>query len=208
LAVALAGAAVMAFSGCFTFVGIDYTKSKMKPGDTTKVTVTSIPASTTAQRGYFFLFIGTPNDNSLVAKANGAQFDLKGNYKGPKPLRNDDALRDEIVSEGSCGSFNLSDFPNSTFKTLRTNNPVKDQGTPQDEQVSQFKADDAGLFTSVPPTQVLVATGYWNDDGDGIPESGDTITCTGGSISGLYLKPDTNPKRSDYRALARKYGVN
>ena len=234
IATLTAGLAALALSGCYSFSGITLSKTKLKPGhgktaSTSNVKVRSFPAPIPPDLSHgsggdvFFLLMGVPDDgaadgasdNSL--RPSGGKFDVSGTFfNHPIPLRPNTDLRDALVSEGGCGQYNVSPLPynNMTFSVFATKNRVKDNGSPAKQTTATARFKQVRLASANDPTAdgnpatLLIATGVWDDDGDGIPEtSDDSIDCTGGADARLMRKFEPEAKRELRKQLRAKYGT-
>jgi hypothetical protein len=206
----MAALAALVLSGCFAFSGIKYSETKIAVGDKTVATVETIPSFTEPASDYVFFLIGLPDDGSVQSLSSGRKFDVKEKFgSAPRPLGVDTPLKNFVLANESCDPFTTANFPDHTFIVVRTPNPVNDRGKPGRKATSKlpFKQVDPAETT---PAQVIVAPGFWSDDGDGVPEPAfsDFIGCTGGGASAVYVEPVTTPKRSDIQKMKEKYFGN
>ena len=80
------GAVAMAFllSSCFTLQAFSIKKGALQPKDSTKITMTVHPASTSALKQYQFALVGVDNPDDLAAQ--NATWGANGEFGGPKPM--------------------------------------------------------------------------------------------------------------------------
>jgi hypothetical protein len=196
-ALAAAGVVALAVSGCYAFSGLTISKSALKPGQSSAVTATAYSGSGQADKDVFFLLVALPNnftggdtsDDPLVARAG--KFDTKGViYRKPKALTADTAIRDALVANGGCGTFDFSDAPTDRFVVLATANRVK-QTAAKRQVTSTYKLKQIREATeNINPQAMITAVGFWDDDGDNVPEPGGIgeLNCTGGAIHNINVK--------------------
>jgi hypothetical protein len=213
--------AALVFSGCFTFAGINWSALKLRPGDKTVATVFTRPAGKTtgfpspSHRDYVFFWVGLPLDSSsqpaLQLLSQGRRFDVTkkfGNH--PRKLVSDNQLRDYFVNNGECG-----DFPTDSdhaYRVVRTVSEVFDKRKPGARAVSKLPFKQVSLLDPNFFNQgiVTVAAGFWNDDGDGVPESSDDdLGCEGGAESFLFMKGSSaKVNKQQARQHARQYNLD
>lgn len=215
--VAAVGVAALAISGCYAFSGLTTSKTVLKPGKTSTINVKGYAVGGQDNRDVFFLLINLPNsassgdtsDDPLVAQRG--RFDTTGViYRRPKPLRPNTALRDFLVSEGSCGSFDFADAPSERWVVLATERRVR-QASPRQQVNSQYVLKQIRFNEGLNPAAMITAVGAWDDDGDGIPEdpggfSPSEVSCNGGATHNLNLKAPPSARPTTERDLFRVYG--
>ncbi len=202
----------LAISGCYAFSGLFVKKSSLKPGKSTKVTVTGYSAIPD-DKDVFFLLIGLPDNGSPAddtddpLTARKGKFDTGGVvYNKPKRLSQNVAIRDELVADGGCGNLDFSDAPTGRFVVLAS--PARVKQTAVRKQVdSEYTLKQIRLNGLINPLGMLTAIGFWDDDGDGIPEANvaGELNCTGGAIHNVNAKVAPAEPRATKRDLLKVY---
>jgi hypothetical protein len=218
---AAVGAAALAISGCYAFSGLTTSKTVLKPGKTSTINVKSYGVGNPEEsRDVFFLLINLPNnstsgdtsDDPLVAQRG--KFDTTGVvYRRPKPLRPNTVLRDFLVSEGECGSFDFADAPSDRWLVLATEGRVR-QVASRKQVTSRYVLKQIRFNEFLNPTAMITAVGAWDDDGDGVPEPASgfpsftpsEVSCNGGATHNLNLKQPPSSRPTTKRDLFRAYG--
>lgn len=205
MAVAFVGVVAVAMSGCWAMSGYSLSKTKLAPGpakkSVSKVTVNS--HVTSSDREYFFIFTAVGVESGLNFSSSG-KFDVKRKFGNkPKNLIVNNVIREEIISDGNCGPFELSDFENpineGKYKVLATSKQFQNGGISNKQAVSKLKVrqtalsaiGDDGAPDAVPDTisDALIAVGSWEDaDNDGNVDGGEGFGCGGGTITELNTK--------------------
>ncbi len=216
-AAAMVAGLALVFAGCFGFNGIKFSKTSLKPGNAkksvSKVAVDVIPRGGDRDNAKFFLLVGLPNgatdgdtsDDALRVRA--AKF-TKGPFTNRnKRLRSNAALRNEILAEGDCGRESV-ESTNFAYRAFLSDQRISSAGRRSKRGVVKFSLKQIRNSGDIQPANLDVRTGFWDDDGDGIPEAGGLdpeVNCTGGAHANLRLKVGSNPRqvsRADLRAAA------
>lgn len=194
LAVGALAIAVTAFSGCFVLREAGWSVDRVKPGDSTKLTIGLQPSgSGDGSTGYFFMTF--PNEHSDGIHIVHPVFDAGGVLGNPKNMVRDDVLRQEIIDEDECSGAGPGVDEN--FPVWRTNHQVNSSAVRKLVDATlkaktNQSASGGGAFG-------VLTTGDWADDGDGIPEpsssSDDEISCNGFATTGFNVKGHQQPMR-------------
>ena len=178
----------MAFtlSSCFTLQAFSIKKGALQPKDSTKLTMTVHPASTTASKEYQFALVGVDNPDDLVAQS--ATWGANGEFGGPKAMVVQAGLYTDIGTDCDSPALTLSALTSLTWKGYTTQNKVSDKGAVSKTSVIEIglKAKkDAGSGDVV---EVIAVTGVWGDaTGDGV-SADDAFICTGNGAGGVNIK--------------------
>ena len=182
-AVVIALVAAQILSGCYLLRESNWTKDKVQAGKST--TFEAKLVGTSADPTRFFILPRLDGDVQIRKPV----FDTKEKLGPPKQLVEDAVLGQVAVDTGSgCDASVVPpprQGPSIPSRAYKTPNPV--QSLENKFVTATFKAKVAASQ----PTGVagVVYVGYWDDDGDGIPEDGDdAINCTGFTTSAFLVK--------------------
>lgn len=215
---AAVGVAALAISGCYTFSGITLSKITTRPGTSSTVAVKNMAQvnQSPENRTRYFLLVGLPDNATATTSddaynADRASFDTTGVlYRRPKPLPNNTAMRDFLVSEGGCGPFDLDSDSTDRYVTFVSERKVKT--APFRRQVtSAYRLRQARLSEQGTPVPLFTAVGAWADDGDDVPEAssgiGDPgeVACWGGANHTIRPKPEPASPRLSAREAVDLY---
>ena len=180
---AVVGALVAALllGGCYGLRESNWTKDKVEAGKATTFQAKLLGGS--GNPSHFFIMPRLQSDEVSIRKP---VFDVKEKVGTRKKLVEDAVLGQVAVDTGEgcdAGAGSLSEQPRA-YKTA--NEIVPAEGKFVD---ATFKAKVASGATG---DQVggVVFVGYWDDDGDGIPEgtNDDAINCTGFTSTAFLVK--------------------
>ena len=201
---AAVGVAAVALSGCWSMSGYTLSKTSLAPGPAKKsVSKIQVRSHVTSKaKEYFFIFTAVGQESGLNF-GNAGRFDIKRKFgKRPKPLTANNTIRDEIVSDGSCGQFDLEDYEDpiseGKYKALATPNEFGNRGVRNKQAISKLRlkqtalsaiGDDGAQDVGDSVSDILIAVGSWrDDDNDGDIDAGDQFACGGGTITELNTK--------------------
>jgi len=184
LAIVVALVAAQLLSGCYLLRESNWTKDKVEAGKST--TFEAKLVGTSADPSRFFILPRLSGDVDIRKPV----FDTKEKLGPPKQLVEDAVLGQVAVDTGEGCDASIvpppRQGPATPSRAYKTPNPVQ---TLENKFVTAtFKAKVAASQQSGVPGVVYV--GYWDDDGDGIPEgnSDDAINCTGFTTSAFLVK--------------------
>jgi len=202
---AAAGLVAVAVSGCWAMSGYTLSKTKLAPGPAKK-SLSKIQVSshvTEPATEYFFIFTAVGDESGLTF-GNSGRFDIKKKFGNrPKPLVGNSTILNEILDDGNCGPFELSDYEDpigeGEYKVLATPNEFNNRGVTNKQAISKIKLRQDALSTIgnngaqdiLPDTvsDVLIAVGGWEDvDNDGVVDAADGFGCAGGTVTELTTK--------------------
>lgn len=180
-AIVIALAAAQLLGGCYGLRESNWTKDKVTPGKLTTFQAHLLGGS--ADPTQFFILPRLESDDVSIRRPT---FDTKEKLGPAKKLVEDAVLGQVAVDTGvgcDAGDSNLSGQP----RAYKTANAVT--SAPGKFVDATFKAKVANGATD---SQVggVVLVGYWEDDGDGIPEgtTDDAINCTGFTSTAFLIK--------------------
>src|SRR5207253_11092948 len=80
-------------TSCFALIGFKFQTNFVRQGHSTwgLLTVRHGTTSSDLQKGYFFIMVGVPNNNQVVAGKT--VFDVNGSFNGPTTMVRDNALQ-------------------------------------------------------------------------------------------------------------------
>ncbi len=181
-AIVIALVAAQLLGGCYGLRESNWTKDKVKPGKSTTFQAHLLGGGA-ADPTHFFILPRLESDDVSIRKPI---FDTKEKLGPAKNLVEDAVLGQVAVNTGEgcdAGASSLSGQP----RAYKTANPV----TSADGKFvdATFKAKVAGGATDAEVGGVVLV-GYWDDDGDGIPEgtNDDAINCTGFTSTAFLIK--------------------
>ena len=192
--IALGCAAVLAlgFSGCFVWSSFKWSTTKVKPGRSVDAIIGMIPESgdATSDKDYPFVMVGILNTSNLtLAGINKRTWDVKGKFKGPRPLQTDGGLEQAILDSDNCNvnGIEINQIFDTEWTALRPDVAVNDRdraGTIAQSKI-RFKADPG---SSERDEEVYFFSGGWRDENpaNGIPEPAE-VGCSGGTITFLSI---------------------
>ncbi len=190
-AVAIAVALGFGLSGCFTWSSFKWSTTKVEAGKSTDAIVGMIPESgPIVDKDYPFILVGLPNTSNLsLAGITKRTWDVKGKFKGPRPLQTDGGLEAAVLNSDNCNinGIEINQIPDVEWTALRPDVVVNDRdraGTVAQSKI-RFKADPG---TAPRDEQVHFFSGGWNDDSpaNGITEP-EEVGCSGGTITSLAI---------------------
>jgi hypothetical protein len=181
----VAGALVVAqlLSGCYVLRESNWTKDKVEIGKSTTFEAKLVGTSANSTR--FFILPRLAGDVSIRRPV----FDTKEKVGSRKKLVEDAVLGQVAVDTGvGCDASVVPPRrgPSVPSRAYKTPNPVPSANNKF--VISSFKA-------KLDPSQTsgvagVVYVGYWDDDGDGIPEGNndDVINCSGFTTAAFLVK--------------------
>ena len=192
VAVVLAGGVLFA-SGCFVFQGFSWDTVNVKPGKSANASITVTPFSTTKQKDYPFVLIGTPTNGDFFL-GDTRKWDVKGHFGGPQSMLKDQTLANLVVNNDYCasGGFDPGSFSSTDWTAVRTQKAFSNKGKTSKTALEkiQMKASNNPSVTGTAERMEFI-TGGWTDDGDGTPESAassdDSYVCTGGTVTNMVI---------------------
>jgi hypothetical protein len=177
-------------TACFTMRGFSFSLPYPKPGQVNVLTMKFQPTGVENTKDYPFVIVALEIDDTsggtglpYLKVVKPKVFDTTHNFGATsRPFVQDNALRDFILANDTCID-NGVDGSNSNFRyvAFRTAAEINDK-----LKMGKFAITKLGLkvkpSTETGLTLVQLASGFWNDDGDGTPEpggeNGDTMGCT------------------------------
>ena len=182
--VATALVAAQLLSGCFLLREAGWSKDKVKAGDATTFKASLIGSGEEA--AYFFILPRLEGDISVRRPV----FDPKAVLGKRRKLVEDAQLGAIAVASGNGCDAALAQPRQGPSPPSRAYKTSKEIPAPENKFVdATFRAKVAESALKGPVFGV-VYVGYWNDDGDGIPEDNDqdAINCSGFSTSGFLTR--------------------
>jgi hypothetical protein len=187
-AVVIALAAAQLFSGCFFLRESNWTKDKVKAGKATTFEAKLIGGD--ADPSHFFILPRLEGDDVSIRKP---VFDAKEKLGPQKSLVEDAVLGQVAVDSGQgCDASIVPDSPRqgptAPSRAYKTANEISSANNKF--VTATFKAKVAEGTAPGTGEVGVVYVGYWDDDGDGIPEDNDddAINCTGFTTSAFLVK--------------------
>lgn len=197
----LAGALVLAMSGCWSMSGYQLSKTKLRPGKP-KVSKTDVVVRshvTSKERERFFILTAAGVESGL--SFGRGKFDIKKQFgKKPRLLTPNNTIRERIMSTGNCGNVDLENWePLSEIKVkvFATPGQFDNKGPSNKQAVSRITlrqkqlseiGNDGAQDTGDIVSDVMIAVGSWADaDSDGNIDLLE-LQCSGGAITQLATK--------------------
>lgn len=179
-------------SSCFALRGFKWSKASVVQGTKVVAILDLRPHGTSGVKDRPFVLIGTQLDSSDETDfnvVNPLKFAVNGTFGGPRELSKDNALRNTALASGGCDidGFDPGEATGLSWTAVRTGPEVNDKGKIGKSAITKIgiKAhNDASTGTR----RFAFISGRWNDDDDGIPESGE-ISCTGVIVTTLPVRP-------------------
>jgi hypothetical protein len=185
----VAGAALMLLTACFSFQSFGVVDYTLSPGQSTKAKLVLRPwdvADPTSDLQ--FIVVGVPTGGDLaIGKAT---WGTNGTFGGPLAMNVSAGFAAAMSSSGDCAASGLdfASISGESWKAFLTPHRINDRGKVEKQMVAQvaIKAT-AGAGTGTNYTVFGVA-GRYQDDGDGMVDSGDSFQCWGISTSSIFVK--------------------
>jgi hypothetical protein len=180
------------FSGCFLWTSFKWSSVKVKPGKSVDAIIGMVPESGSVQadKDYPFFMVGLADTTNLsLAGITKRTWDVKGKFKGPRPLQTDGGLEAAVLASDNCNinGIEINQIIDVEWTALRPDVQVNDRdraGTVAQSKI-RFKADPG-----TPPRdeQVYFFSGGWRDvnPANGIAEP-EEVGCSGGTITVLSI---------------------
>jgi hypothetical protein len=192
VAVGCAAALAFGLSGCFLWSSFKWSTTKVKPGKSTDAIIGMTPETgdITGSKDYPFIMVGlTSTSNLSLAGITRRTWDVKGKFKGPRPLQTDGGLEAAVLASDNCNvnGIEINQILEVEWTALRPDVQVNDRdraGVIAQSKI-RFKADPG-----TPPRdeQVYFFSGGWRDESpaNGITEP-EEVGCSGGTITALSI---------------------
>jgi hypothetical protein len=181
-----AGALTVVMSSCWalqSFTVLDYT---LTPGQATKARFTLRPWDVaSAANNIQFVIIGVPAGGDIAAGK--ATWGANGLFGGPLTMNVSAGFTTAMGNNCASNGLDFANITGVTWKAYLTPVSIRDRGRVEQKATVDVVVKAKASATTGLNSTIFGVPGRYQDDGDGILDSGDSFQCWGLASSSVYV---------------------